>query len=63
MMKALIGSRVKVIGQQHRDGQRRADAGQHADGGAERHAGERPHQVAQVSAFANPREGLQRLSL
>ena len=33
--------------QQHRDGQRRADARQHADRGAERHAGERPRQVRQ----------------
>ena len=39
--------RIELAGrrQQHRDGERRADAGQHADGGAERHADQRPQQI------------------
>ena len=39
--------RIELAGrrQQHRDGERRADAGQHADGGAERDADQRPQQI------------------
>ena len=59
MMKALIGSRLKVTGSSTATVMRRTDAGQHADRRAERDAGERPRQVRQRSAFAKP--GAERL--
>ena len=47
MMSDVTGSNLKVIGKQHRDGRRRADAGEHADHRAEEHTDEAPKQVGQ----------------